>query len=545
VNHEHEMPVAAAATPPPTAATCSPELLARQTGLDYLPALPAVEPFFLEQVPNWFLKKFFLLPLTPPPRASIAMADPRHYHQLDDLRRLLGWSDARVILAPAAAVTAAINTAYGSRSGATEQVLQDLAQEDPARLLSEIGESGGTADLLDDMSDAPVIKLVNLILSRAVRDGASDIHVEPYQGRVIIRERIDGILHDVLEVPKQVQGRLLSRLKIMARLDIAEKRLPQDGRLEVRLAGRVIDIRASTLPTAFGERLVLRLLDQEALLLPLEQLGMDPQVLALFSTLIRAAHGIVLVTGPTGSGKTTTLYSALQAIRTAEHNIITIEDPVEYQIEGIGQVQVNPRINLTFANGLRSIVRQDPDVILVGEIRDRETAEIAIQAALTGHLVFSTLHTNDAASAVTRLIDMGIEPFLVSSAVHAILAQRLVRRVCPACAEAEAPNITALEELGIAPADATDWHGRRGRGCAACLQTGYRGRVGIFELMAMGDTLKSEILATADAGRIRRRAIECGMIPLRQDGLRKVAQGRTTLEEVVRVTEGGSLKSEG
>ncbi|OQX17079.1 MAG: type II secretion system protein GspE [Desulfobulbaceae bacterium A2] len=512
-------------------------LLAESMGLDYLAALPPVDPFFIDQVPNWYLKKFLLLPLTPPPHAAIAMADPRHCHQLDDLRRLLGWDDVRLVLAPAAAVTAAINLAYNSRREATEQVLQDLAQEDPARLLSEIGGSGGTADLLDDIADAPVIKLVNLILSRAVRDGASDIHVEPYQGRVIIRERIDGILHDVLEVPKQVQGRLLSRLKIMARLDIAEKRLPQDGRLEVRLAGRLIDIRVATLPTAFGERMVLRLLDQEALLLPLAQLGMDPEMLSRFAALIRASHGIVLVTGPTGSGKTTTLYSALQAIRTPELNIITIEDPVEYQIEGIGQVQVNPRINLTFANGLRSIVRQDPDVILVGEIRDRETAEIAIQAALTGHLVFSTLHTNDAASAVTRLIDMGIEPFLVSSAVGAILAQRLVRRICPDCAAAAPIATAALTELGIDPAGCGDWQSRRGRGCAACLQTGYRGRIGIFELMAIGDSLQNEILATADAGRIRRRAIENGMIPLRQDGLRKVAQGRTTLEEVVRVTE--------
>jgi len=510
------------------------ELMARSAGLDSLAELPRLDPALLEQVPHWFLKKFLLLPLTGPPLPCIALADPGSLHQFDDLCRLLGWQGARPVLAPAAAITAAINAASGNHREATEQVLQDLAQEDPARLLSEIGETGGTADLLDDIADAPVIKLVNLILSRAVRDGASDIHLEPCQERVIVRERIDGILHDVLEVPKQGQGRLLSRLKIMARMDIAEKRLPQDGRMEIRLAGRVIDIRVATLPTAFGERMVLRLLDQAALLLPLVDLGMPPALLTRFSSLIRCAHGIVLVTGPTGSGKTTTLYSALQAIRTPERNIITIEDPVEYQIEGIGQVQVNPKIHLSFANGLRAIVRQDPDIILVGEIRDRETAEIAIHSALTGHLVFSTLHTNDAASAVTRLIDMGIEPFLVSSAVNAILAQRLVRRVCPACAVAESIPPPVVAELGLG---ASRTAGRRGQGCDACLHTGYRGRIGIFELMVMTGELRDTIHASAEANRIRQAAVGGGMIPLRQDGMNKVSLGETTLEEVVRVTE--------
>jgi len=323
----------------------------------------------------------------------------------------------------------------------------------------------------------------------------------------------------------------------MAKLNIAEKRLPQDGRTEIRIADKNVDVRVSTLPTAFGERVVLRLLDKSSVLLKLTDLGMTPERLKLFNNLIHAAHGIILVTGPTGSGKTTTLYAALSTINNTDINIITVEDPIEYQMEGIGQVQVNPKINLTFANGLRSIVRQDPDVILVGEIRDLETAEIAIQAALTGHLVFSTLHTNDSASAVTRLIDMGIEPFLVTSSVNAILAQRLVRRLCKTCREPIEAEQESLQSIGITPEMLEGKVIYRDKGCPDCLQTGHKGREGIFELLLMDDDIKTTILRTSDANAIKKVGVQHGMISLRRDGARKVLEGITTIEEVFRVTE--------
>jgi general secretion pathway protein E len=337
--------------------------------------------------------------------------------------------------------------------------------------------------------------------------------------------------------PSHIQAALVSRIKVMAKLKIAEKRLPQDGRTEIRIADKHVDVRVSTLPTSFGERVVLRLLDKSSVLLKLTDLGMTPERLKLFDNLIHAAHGILLVTGPTGSGKTTTLYGALSTINNTDINIITVEDPVEYQMEGIGQVQVNPKINLTFANGLRSIVRQDPDVILVGEIRDLDTAEIAIQAALTGHLVFSTLHTNDSSSAVTRLIDMGIEPFLVTSSVNAILAQRLIRRLCKGCREPFEPDEESLNSIGITKDMLANRTIYRNKGCSSCQQTGYKGREGIFELMVVDDEMQSLILKTSDANAIKKLAVEHGMLTLRRDGARKVLEGITTIEEVFRVTE--------
>jgi general secretion pathway protein E len=415
-----------------------------------------------------------------------------------------------------------------------EEVIQDMNEEDGELIISEIEQTG---DLLDDTSDAPIIKLVNLMLSQAVKDRASDIHVEPTQDRLKIRYRVDGVLYDMLSPPKHVQSTLISRIKIMAKMNIAEKRLPQDGRIEIRIGDKNIDIRVSTIPTAFGERVVLRLLDKTHILLSVSDLGMPEERLKDFDRLIRSAHGIILVTGPTGSGKTTTLYAALSTINTTDINIITIEDPIEYQIEGIGQIQVNRKIDLTFAKGLRSIVRQDPDVILVGEIRDLETAEIAIQSALTGHLVFSTLHTNDSASAVTRIIDMGIEPFLVTSSVISILAQRLVRVICKDCKEAYTPDQESLQNIGLTPEMFGGNQIFRGRGCPSCLSTGYMGRTGIFELMNLDDTVKNMILKTSDANAIKRKALEQGMITLRQDGAKKVVDGITTIEEVFRVTQ--------
>ena len=510
----------------------------KQCGMEVVYSLPAgPDPFFADRVPIGFLKKFKMIPVATPDSSYIALAEPANFQQLDDLTRLLQWEGIRTVLAPANEIFVAINAAYDTtRQDAADRVMQDMDEDNPESILTEIEE---TADLLDDTSDAPVIKLVNLVLSQAVRDNASDVHIESYKDRVKIRKRVDGILYDMYSPPRHVQSKLVSRIKIMAKMDIAEKRLPQDGRIEIRLADRNIDIRVSTLPTSFGERVVMRLLDKSSSLVPLETLGMSREDMEHFLRMIKAPHGIILVTGPTGSGKTTTLYSALGVINSPDVNIITVEDPIEYQMNGISQVQVNAKVGLTFANGLRTIVRQDPDVILVGEIRDLETAEIAIQSALTGHLVFSTLHTNDAASAITRLIDMGVEPFLVSSAVNAIMAQRLVRKICPHCKEAYVPSNAYLERVGLSPIKFAGRELFRGAGCVECLQTGYKGRVGIFELMSLTPAMKSVILTTSDAGQIKKQALSSlatGMMTLRQDGLRKVLAGLTTLEEVFRVT---------
>ena len=489
---------------------------------------------FTERVPIQFLKKYNMVPVISDGSARVAINDPLLFQPLDDLLLLLGLDGSDVVLAPLSSILSVINFAYDMSADSAEQVIQDMHEEDTDLIISEITETG---DLLEDTSDAPIIKLVNLMLSQAVKARASDIHIEPSHNRVKIRYRVDGILYDRLSPPKHAQSALISRIKIMAKMNIAEKRLPQDGRIAIRIADKNIDIRASTIPTAFGERVVLRLLDKTHVLLSVSDLGMPEDRLKKFDKLIRSAHGIILVTGPTGSGKTTTLYAALSTIHKTDINIITIEDPVEYQIDGIGQIQVNPKIDLTFAKGLRSIVRQDPDVILVGEIRDLETAEIAIQSALTGHLVFSTLHTNDASSAVTRLIDMGTEPFLVTSSVIAILAQRLVRVICSECKEEYVPDEESLQNIGITSEMVAGKKIYRGRGCPSCLDTGYMGRTGIFELMLTDDTVKTTILKTSDASAIKRKAVGQGMITLRQDGAQKVLDGTTTIEEVFRLTQ--------
>jgi general secretion pathway protein E len=509
--------------------------LGTQFEMEFIPSIPVedLKIDFTEKLPIQFVKKYGMLPVINSEKAFIAVNDPLFFQPLDDLKLIMGMSTAEVVLAPHSAILAAINFSYDMSRDSAEQVLQNMQDEDSEIIFSAIA---GASDLLDDTSDAPIIKLVNLILSQAVKDRASDIHIEPTQSGLKVRYRVDGILYDKLSPPKHIQSALISRIKVMSDMNIAEKRLPQDGRIEIKIGSKNIDIRVSTIPIAYGERVVLRLLDKTRVLLNVTDLGMPHDYRKDFTRLIHYSHGIILVTGPTGSGKTTTLYAALSTIHKADINIITIEDPIEYQIDGIGQIQVNPKIDLTFANGLRSIVRQDPDVILVGEIRDLETAEIAIQSALTGHLVFSTLHTNDSAGAITRLTDMGIEPFLVTSSVIAILAQRLVRVICETCKVEYTPDEESLRNIGLTPEMLQGKKLYRGKGCPECLNTGYRGRTGIFELMLFDESLQTLVLKTSDANTIKQKAIEQGMVTLRQNGAQKVLGGITTIEEVFRVT---------
>jgi general secretion pathway protein E len=512
------------------------QILSEEWGIPFWRKLPVdhIDTGFTSHFSIQYLKKQKIVPIVNSPSGPVvAVNDPYNFQTVDDICQALNLPERLVVLAMHDEIVMAINLAYDLSRSTAKEFFDELSGESTDSLISEIEEKG---DLLDETSDAPIIKLLNLLLSGAVKDRASDIHIEPYQGNVRVRYRIDGILYDILSLPRKIHSPLVSRVKVMASLNIAEKRLPQDGRIEIRIADRSVDIRVSTIPTSFGERAVLRLLDKTSSVLKLSDLGMDEQKVNQFNNLIKSPYGIILVTGPTGSGKTTTLYAALSTINSPEVNIITIEDPVEYQIEGIGQIQVNPKIDLTFAQGLRSIVRQDPDVILIGEVRDRETAEIAIQSSLTGHLVFSTLHTNDAASAVTRLIDMGIESYLVTSSVIAIIAQRLVRVLCPKCKEAYTPDDESLVNLGLNPKASREKVFYRKTGCAACMNTGYRGRTAIFEILILDDSIKRMILKTSDSNQIQDEAVRRGMATLLANGAQKVLEGTTTIEEVFRVT---------
>ncbi len=534
------------------------EALSIQHEMPFWPELPLedIDNDFTQHVPIGFLKKFIMMPLEStqstlpghprqkmsgtgnmakllPGEFIIAVNNPALFQPVDDLARLLGIRNCKIVLSTQKAILSAINIAYDLSQDSAQQLVQDM-EENGTTIISDIDS---TADLLDDTSDAPVIKLVNHIISQSVKARASDIHFEPYQDSFKVRYRVDGILYDLLTPPKWIQASLISRIKVMAKMNIAEKRLPQDGRLDVRIGNQQIDVRVSTIPTSFGERVVLRLLNKSSSLLYMTDLGLLPKKLDLLERLVKSPNGIMLVTGPTGSGKTTTLYAVLSSINKPDINIITIEDPVEYQIQGISQIQVNAKIDLTFARGLRSIVRQDPDVILVGEIRDRETADIAVQSALTGHLVFSTLHTNDSASAITRLVDIGVEPFLISSSVIGIVAQRLIRVLCPLCRKPYIPNEAALKSIGITSEQIKAYTIYKSTGCARCFNTGYSGRIGIFEIMELKDSLKHLILKNFDANRIKHEASKLGMTTLRQDGIHKVLQGITTIEEIFRVTQ--------
>ncbi len=520
-----------------------PQRLARALAQEYrLPFEAHIDEHNLDlslvsKVPINYAKKNRLLPLAIHQGAvTVAIADPTNYEPIDDLHVMFGMPINSVVV-PGQVVDDAINRAYDQAATTTAADLMiDLEEEGLDAVASEIANE--TRDLLESDDAAPIIKLVNGILSQAVKDRASDIHVECFENELVVRFRVDGMLYDVISPPKRIQPAIISRIKVMSGLNIAEKRLPQDGRIRVRIAGRDIDIRVSTIPCAYGERSVLRLLDRAQAVdnFDLDKLGFSGENLRKLDRLIRQSHGIILATGPTGSGKSTTLYAALSRINSPEKNIITIEDPIEYQLRGVGQMQVNPKIDLTFASGLRSILRQDPDVIMVGEIRDGETAEIAIQAALTGHLVFSTLHTNDSFGSLTRLVEMGIEPFLVSSSILAVLAQRLVRRLCPDCRAPYTPTTTEMQRIGI---NAAGFAGKiyKGAGCKACRNTGYRGRLAIQELMVIEDDIRTLVMQNADAASIRRTCQAKGMKLLRQDGAERVFAGETTIEELLRVTQ--------
>lgn len=514
------------------------EALGEQFGLPIeLNLNEQIDPALTTKVPISFIREYYMVPFRQNGTAYyVAVNDPVNLLPLDDLRLLLDGPVAPV-LCRKADIQRIIDTYFDQQGENAADMIDSITMSD--------GEGGevhtldnieSERDLLDLANEAPIIKLINLVITGAVKERASDIHMEPFEREVRVRYRIDGVLYEKFTIPRSQQAAVVSRVKIMANLNIAEHRLPQDGRIKIRLSGKEIDIRVSIIPIAHGERVVMRILEKGNFLFSLEELGMDGHDHEQMDRLIMSSHGIILVTGPTGSGKSTTLYAALQRVNSPDKNIITVEDPIEYLIPGIGQIQVRPKIGLTFAAGLRSILRQDPDVILVGEIRDHETAEMAVQASLTGHLVFATLHTNDSAGAITRLVNMGIEPFLVTSSTIAIQAQRLVRRICPSCKETYTPKPESLSEVGLSPDNPqtrTLWYGK---GCDRCSGRGYFGRTGIFELLVMRPRIQELVLQGADSNVVKREARKFGMRTLREDGAQKMLRGQTTLEEILRVT---------
>ena len=504
--------------------------VALQRDLPYLfrGEFPSPLPIIKNLSPK-YLRQYVVCPLTVEGSVlTVATADPLNPILLDELRQSTGL-EIKVVVSTPEAILEAIDRTHDGTATPLQRIVEGMEEEGG-------GEGEEDVNHLRDMAfEAPVIRLVNLLVENAIAVEASDIHIEPFEDTLRVRYRIDGILFDQESPPRRLRDAVTSRIKLMAEMNIAERRLPQDGRIRVALHGRRVDIRVSTMPTVHGESIVMRLLDRSSVFLPLERLGFSADTLKRFEALIVRPHGIILVTGPTGSGKTTTLYAALDKINSPDRKIITVEDPVEYQLKGVNQIPVKPKIGLTFASGLRHIVRQDPDVILVGEIRDLETVEIAIQASLTGHLVFSTLHTNDAPGAITRLQDMGAEPYLISSVLEAVLAQRLVRRICEACRIPDTPSAADLEALDIRPDAGMQLY--RGRGCDECRGTGYRGRTAIYELFPITEDVRSLILRRATSREIRRQAIEAGMTTLRDDGWAKACDGLTTIEEILRVTQ--------
>jgi type IV pilus assembly protein PilB len=469
---------------------------------------------------------------------TLAMTDPSNVFAIDDVKFMTGY-DVKPVVASESAIKEAITKFY-EQSDALQNVVDSMSDLDAENLdlIQDTEEDLDLGELKSAVEDAPVVKLVNLILTEAITRGASDIHLEPYEKNFRVRYRVDGVLYDVMQPPVRLRAALSSRIKIMAELDIAERRLPQDGRIKLKIKDRAVDLRVSTLPTLFGEKIVMRILDKSSLVLDLTKLGFEQLALNDFDESIRSPYGMVLVTGPTGSGKTTTLYSALSTVNEIDVNIMTAEDPVEYNLLGINQVHVKDEIGLTFASSLRSFLRQDPDIIMVGEIRDFETAEIAVKAALTGHLVLSTLHTNDAPSTISRLLNMGVEPFLVSASVLLILAQRLCRKVCEECKEIEDVPASVLMDLGFSKDQCGDIKCFKGKGCSVCGGTGYKGRIALYEVMPLKEELKDMVLKGASTADIKRAAVRLGMRTLRMSGLTKIQEGVTSLQEVLRVTFG-------
>ncbi len=513
-------------------------LFAAAMGTEFLSDIPAqsVPAEFIEAVPAAYAQHHFLVGIKQEGHdgeLTVVLSRPLDVNALDNVSKMTGLP-VKAAVATRAAITAVIDVAYEQRTTVIEEVAEELDAQNLDALADEVA---GSDDLLDVVNRPPVIRLVNDILFRALQLRASDIHVHPYEGKIQIRYRIDGILYDTLSLNRNVLPLVVSRIKVMAGMDIAERRMPQDGRCSVRLGQREIDLRVSTVPTSYGERSVLRLLDKSTGIFTLDELGLWEDDLKKFDSLLSRTHGVIFVTGPTGSGKSTTLYACLNRMNSAEKNIMTIEDPIEYQLGGISQMQVASKKGVTFVNALRHVLRQDPDVIMVGEVRDVETARMAIQSSLTGHLVFSTLHTNDSAGAVSRLLDFGVEPYLVSSSLIAIMAQRLVRRVCPDCKRAYEPTSHELRELGIGDIAATDTQFVTGAGCDRCFHTGYRGRTGIYELMMVSGEIQDLIYRRETAGTIKKAALNAGLQTLRMDGARKVTEGITTVAEVLRVTQ--------
>ena len=486
----------------------------------------------LENLSEKFMRQYKFVPLSLNENVlTIALSDPYDIYACDAVKMATNY-EVKINLAREEEILDAVGKVFNTDTTSMGRIVEDIGKDDLS-----IDDEGDVDHLKDLASEAPVIRLVNLLITRAIEMRASDIHLEPFEGDFKVRYRIDGVLHDMEAPPRRLQAAVISRLKIMAKLNIAERRLPQDGRIKLRVLGKEIDFRVSTLPTMFGESVVLRILDRESVVLDLEKLGFPDYDLIKFRDLINRPYGIILVTGPTGSGKTTTLYAALGEINSPEKKIITVEDPIEYQLGGVNQVQVKAGIGLSFANILRSILRQDPDVIMIGEIRDAETAEIAIHSALTGHLVFSTLHTNDAAGAVTRLLEMGMENYLISSSLLGIMAQRLVRVICPDCKEIYTPEMGVMEEMGISQSEVKENPICKGAGCEKCSHTGFRGRKGIYELLLMNDNIRELILEKAPSNVIKEKGRSQGMQTLREAGWHKVKEGISTISEVLRVTQ--------
>lgn len=513
--------------------------LSRQLDLRFYERLPIddIDPSLVVDIPMQFCKEHLIVPIAKDSfNITVAVADPLNIHPLDDLRLILS-SNIIMVICPPRTIINTINRLFERSSDASQKALDELSVTEEGAD-EDLEESA--RDLLESSDDEkPIIRLVNSLLARAVKENASDIHIEPYESDIVVRLRIDGILRDAMRVPKKAHGSLVSRIKIIGRLNIAEKRVPQDGRIGIKVAGKDIDVRLSVLPTSQGERIVMRLLDKSAGAKRLQQMGLSEETLDSWTDLVSQKHGIILVTGPTGSGKSTLLYASILQINTQDINILTIEDPVEYNLSGIGQVEVKSKVGMTFSEGLRSILRQDPDVVMIGEIRDKETAQIAIQASMTGHLVLSTLHTNDTPSSITRLMDFDIEPFKVASSLLGVMATRLMRRLCPSCKQPYEPSPSEIDIIGAENFKSMGVKKiyREGPGCDMCSGMRYSGRLAVHELLVLDDKLKELIVKTQDANAIRKLAMEAGLVSLRESALRKVLLGHTSIEEALRATQ--------